>query len=144
MSRYSVSIMSLFSWQTNMIWIFLLLSIVNLPLLISIVSAQVRIQSFGGFTLGSLGQADALCAEVKIDSLGINLACESGYEIKAVTDYGLLKADSAAQIEHKCLTASIDSNARINCDLGQLYKAHLQECFGKQSCFLSTLKSLVA
>jgi uncharacterized membrane protein (DUF106 family) len=78
-SAFGFGISHYFEMLHMLIKAMIVLSVINIPLLLYITQYQTVTDKYGGLNIGSLGQADAECLNVKIDNQGISLACTEGY-----------------------------------------------------------------
>jgi hypothetical protein len=83
----------------------LVLSVINIPLFLFFKQYQTVTDAYGGLNVGSLGQAEAACLNVKIDNQGVSMACTEGY-ISNITEYGVFADDSQFDYNNGCSSSS--------------------------------------
>lgn len=113
----------------------LVMSIVNIPLYVIFGFNKTAAASYGGLTLGNMGQGTANCATVKLGSKGVHLSCMDG-TITDFTQYGVYTDTSEAGLQSMCSSdAGFDTGlpncAYLSTPSSDLYTVKLRHCLKK-------------
>lgn len=144
MTRLGVGVLTYFSLYRTYIFFFLLMALVNLPLVWIYQTNAVYSVTFGSYSLGSLGQSEVHCQVAQIQEKQIYLSCSQGV-ISAITDFGVFAGGSDAETYGSCSTTSgldtklPDSCAYWSSNTSSLYENYLSNCLNRENC---TVKSL--
>ena len=127
----------------------LIMTLLQTPLYFALSGNIKNTDEWGSLTIGSLGQAEVDCVNIKLNSKGVTLDCREGGQISAITQYGVFADDSEADYDGICSsntgrnTGFSEKCAFLSQPNSDLYQRKLKPCLGKSNCFVQKLSEVM-
>lgn len=145
MTRLGYGIVSYFNLIYTFMFVFLIITLVNIPVMYFNSSwhafDQFRQLSWTAqYTAGNLGASEARCINVKLLGDSLSVSCSTG-SVSEVTHWGVYKKDSEADQRSLCTSEGVSVSTGLDCASvskrdHSFYTDKLAACIGQDSCLI--------
>ena len=148
MTRLGYGIVSYFNVIYTFMVIFFMILLFNIPVMYNnsswaAYSGERQLSWTAQYTVGNLGQAQARCLNVLMETETLSVSCPTG-AISEISHFGVYAKGSEADQRSLCTSEGVSVSTGLDCASiskkdHSFYTEKLQPCIGQESCLIHSL-----